>query len=300
MIEHSSTDGVAVVTGASRGIGRAVALELGARGLEVVATMRDPDAGRSLLAEADAAGSTLRVARLDVTRADEFDVPEGLRVLVNSAGVRLRYLPVEETPLDEWRETFETNVFGLAELTRRALPVLRRTADTRRAEGRSGVVVCNVSSSSILLPHPFMGTYRASKAAVSALCDSLRLELAPFGIRVVEILPGPIGTDLLHDSLMMRPPEAVEFEPYRHLGERQYAVSRDALPYVTSPADAAKAIVDAVLAGAVLADDAAGPTDALPMRVGCDPISVDQLAHWRGSSDEQLAAEVAGRLGLAR
>jgi NAD(P)-dependent dehydrogenase (short-subunit alcohol dehydrogenase family) len=290
MTTHGAA-GIAVVTGASRGIGRAVAIELAARGLEVVATMRDPLAGRSLLAEAEAAGLALRVERLDVRRADEFAVPEGLRVLVNSAGVRLRYLPVEETPLDEWRETFETNVFGLVELTRRALPVMRRTAEARRAEGHADVVVCNVTSSSILLPHPFMGTYRASKAAVSALCDSLRIELAPFGIRVVEILPGPIGTDLLHDSVMVRPPEAVEFEPYLRLGEAQHAVSRDALPFVTSPADAAKSIADAVLA----------PADAhegRPMRVGCDPISVDQLAHWRDASDEQLAAEVADRLGL--
>jgi NAD(P)-dependent dehydrogenase (short-subunit alcohol dehydrogenase family) len=205
MTTHGAA-GIAVVTGASRGIGRAVAIELAARGLDVVATMRDPLAGRSLLAEAEAAGLALRVERLDVRRVDEFAVPEGLRVLVNSAGVRLRYLPVEETPLDEWRETFETNVFGLVELTRRALPTMRRTAEARGAEGHADVVVCNVSSSSILLPHPFMGTYRASKAAVSALCDSLRIELAPFGIRVVEILPGPIGTDLLHDSVMVRPP----------------------------------------------------------------------------------------------
>jgi NAD(P)-dependent dehydrogenase (short-subunit alcohol dehydrogenase family) len=290
MTTHGAA-GIAVVTGASRGIGRAVAIELAGRGLEVVATMRDPVAGGSLLAEAEAAGLAVRVERLDVRRADEFAVPEGLRVLVNSAGVRLRYLPVEETPLDEWRETFETNVFGLVELTRRALPAMRRTAEARAAEGHADVVVCNVTSSSILLPHPFMGTYRSSKAAVSALCDSLRIELAPFGIRVVEILPGPIGTDLLHDSVMVRPPEAVEFEPYRQLGEAQHAVSRDALPFVTSTADAAKSIADAVLAPA----DAQG---GRPMRVGCDPISVDQLAHWRDSSDEQLAAEVADRLGL--
>jgi NAD(P)-dependent dehydrogenase (short-subunit alcohol dehydrogenase family) len=277
-----ATPGVALVTGASRGLGRAIALELSRRGCDVVATMRDPGgAGASLEDEARDAGLPLRVEQLDLTRPNEARIPAGLRVLVNSAGVRLRYLPVEETPLDEWRDTFETNVFGLVELTRRALPELRRTA------ARAGsAVVCNISSAAILLPHPFMAAYRSSKAAVSALCDSLRMELAPLGIRVVEVLPGPIGTDLQNDSVMVRPPEAVDFEPYRRLGEQHHVVSAAALPYVTSPADAASAIADAVLA------------DGGPMRVGCDPVAVDQLAHWRASSDEVLAAESEARLGL--
>ena len=276
---------VAVVTGASRGLGRAIALELARRGLEVVATMRDPAAGETLLAEAAAAGHSLLVDRLDVTRPEAFAVPDGLRVLVNSAGVRYRYLPVEETPIQEWHDTFATNVFGLAELTRRCLPALRRTA-----ERGPGAVVANVTSAAILLPHPFMGTYRASKAAVSALCDSLRLELAPLGVRVVEILPGPIATDLQNDSLMVRLPEAVEYPPYRPLGERQHDVSAAALPYVTAPDVAAHAIADAIFA-----DD-----PNAPRRYGCDPIAVEQLAHWRASSDESLTTEVFGRLGLQR
>jgi NAD(P)-dependent dehydrogenase (short-subunit alcohol dehydrogenase family) len=272
-----------VVTGASRGLGRAIALELARRGLDVVATMRDPGAGGSLHDDAEREGLSLRVERLDVTRPHDWAVPDDLRILVNSAGVRLRYLPIEDTPLDEWHDTFATNVFGLVELTRRALPVLRRNATERGAS----VVVCNVSSAAILLPHPFMASYRASKAAVSALCDSLRIELAPFGIRVVEILPGPIGTDLLADSVMMRLPEAADLAPYRDLAVRQHEVSAEAVPYVTLPADAACAVADAVLA-------AAGA-----MRVGCDPVSVSQIDHWRASSDEQLADEVRERLGLA-
>src|SRR5207249_380734 len=119
--------GIAVVTGASRGIGRAVAVELAARGFEVLATMRDPAAGAALPAEAEAAGGRLRVARLDVTDPDSIDLPEGLRVLVNNAGVEVDHLPFEATPLSRWREMFETNVFGLIETTRRAIPRLRRS-----------------------------------------------------------------------------------------------------------------------------------------------------------------------------
>jgi NAD(P)-dependent dehydrogenase (short-subunit alcohol dehydrogenase family) len=271
-------EGTALVTGASRGLGRATALELARRGLHVVATMRDPGAGESLRRDADAERLYLDVQRLDVTDPGAWAPPADLRVLVNSAGVRLQYLPVEHTEPAEWHETFCTNVFGLAELTRRAIPALR---------ANGGGVICNVSSAAILLPHPFMATYRASKAAVSALCDSLRSELAPFGIRVVEILPGPIGTDLLQDSIMVRPPEAVDHEPYRELAQRQHEISAASRPYVTSPEDAASAIADAVLA----------PSG--PMRVGCDPVSIDQITHWRESTDEALAGETFARLGLA-
>jgi NAD(P)-dependent dehydrogenase (short-subunit alcohol dehydrogenase family) len=85
--------GVAVVTGASRGIGRAVAVELADRGFETVATMRDPAAGEGL-------PGSVRVERLDVTQPGDFAGPDGLRVLVNNAGVEVPHLPFEATPLD--------------------------------------------------------------------------------------------------------------------------------------------------------------------------------------------------------
>src|SRR5436853_3270272 len=88
--------GIAVVTGASRGIGRAVALELAARGFDVVATMRDPAAGTGL-------PPTVRVERLDVTAPSTIRLPDGLRVLVNNAGVEGEYLSVEDAPLSQWR-----------------------------------------------------------------------------------------------------------------------------------------------------------------------------------------------------
>src|SRR5690242_6955696 len=148
-------NGTAVVTGASRGIGRAVAIELARRGFDVVATMRDPAAGASLL---DEAGGSLRVERLDVTDASTMSMPDGLRVLVNNAGVEDDNLPVEAMPLDIWRRLFETNVFGLVEVTRHAIPKLRESG---------GGVICNITSSSLLAPVPFLGAYRATKAAVS-------------------------------------------------------------------------------------------------------------------------------------
>ena len=149
--------GIAAVTGASRGIGRAVALELARRGFDVVATMRDAVAGAGLSDEAQEAGGRLRVQALDVTQSDTIRLPDGLRVLVNNAGVEREHLPVEETPLELWREMFETNVFGLVEVTRRAHPRMRAAG---------GGVICNIGSSSVLAPVPFYAAYRASKAAV--------------------------------------------------------------------------------------------------------------------------------------
>ena len=259
--------GTAVVTGASRGIGRAVALELAYQGFDVVATMRDPGAGASLPDEAAAARvkGSVRVERLDVTLHDTIRLPDGLRVLVNNAGVEAEHPPFEATPLSLWREMFEANVFGLIEVTRRAIPKLRASG---------GGVICNVTSSSILAPVPFYAPYRSSKAAVSAIGESLRAELAPFGIRVLEIMPGPIETDMLAGS--DRAPEAVEWAEYAPMAQR-YSEGRRAIEgQVTSTADAANAIVKAVL------------DDASPLRVGCDPLSVGMISAWRSTADEDL------------
>jgi NAD(P)-dependent dehydrogenase (short-subunit alcohol dehydrogenase family) len=267
--------GIAVVTGASRGLGRAIALELAARGFEVWATMRDVAAGAELGREAAERGLPLRLARLDVTRPDDFEFPDGLRVLVNNAGVRLQYLPLEETSLDEWRQVFETNVFGLAEVSRRAIPRLRASG---------GGVLCNVTSASIFTPQPFFATYRASKWAVSAMCETLRAELAPFGIRVVEILPGPIDTDLARDSVLYRLPEAVRFPAYRDTAQRHYPALRTMPELVmTSPEVAARSVADAIL------------QDDGPMRYGCDPVSTSLLEMWRTTSDEELMQAALAR-----
>jgi NAD(P)-dependent dehydrogenase (short-subunit alcohol dehydrogenase family) len=258
-------EGSAVVTGASRGIGRAVAVELARRGFDVVATMRRPDDGAALPAEVGDATGSLRVAALDVTDADGFEMPDGLRVLVNNAGVEKPHPPFEATPMQLWREMYETNVFGLIDVTRRAIPALRAAG---------GGVICNVTSSSILAPVPFYGPYRSSKAAVSAIGESLRAELAPFGIRIVEIMPGPIDTDMLEGS--DRAPEAIDHEGYREMAERYYEGRRAIEGQVTSTADAAAAIADAIL------------DDSSPLRVGCDPLAVGMIEGWRASSDEDF------------
>jgi NAD(P)-dependent dehydrogenase (short-subunit alcohol dehydrogenase family) len=258
-------EGIAVVTGASRGIGRAIALELTNRGFDVVATMRDPAAGVGLVDEAQGAGGRLRVEALDVTRPDTIHLPDGLRVLVNNAGVEREHLPVEETPLDLWRDMFETNVFGLVEATRRAVPLLRAAG---------GGVICNIGSSSILAPVPFYAAYRASKAAVSAISMTLRAELASQHIRVVEIMPGPVDSDMLRHSQEtdIRPAAA----PYESLAAHMNANKSMVATMIQPARDAARLIVDAIL------------DDDGPMRYGCDPMSVGMIDAWRRSTDEAM------------
>jgi NAD(P)-dependent dehydrogenase (short-subunit alcohol dehydrogenase family) len=255
--------GGALVTGASRGLGRAVALALAARGFDVVAAIRRHSDGDALRRDAERAGLRVAVAELDVRRPEAFPMPEGLRVLVNNAAVDAPYLPVEEAPAEAWRELFETNVFGLAATTRAAIPALRRAG---------GGVICNVTSASLLVPMPLYAIYRASKAAVSALGESLRAELAGFGIRIVEVLPGPIATDMLAAS--DRPPEALRHPAYRALGERAWAGRRGVAGSVTAAPVAAEAIADAIL------------DDDAPLRVTCDPLGRGLLEGWRASSDE--------------
>jgi NAD(P)-dependent dehydrogenase (short-subunit alcohol dehydrogenase family) len=258
-------EGVAVVTGASRGLGRAVALELARAGFDTVATMRDPVDGAGLAGEAAQASGRLAVERLDVTEPDTIRLPGDLRVLVNNAGVERAHLPFENTPLSLWREMLETNVFGVIEVTRRAVPIMRQGG---------GGVICNVTSSSLFAPVPFYAPYRASKAAVSALGESLRTELVPFGIRVLEVVPGPIDTDMLRDS--GDAPAAGRYEPYRGMAQRAHRGRLNVAGSITSPAEAARRIVDAIL------------DDDAPLRCGCDPLGTGLLDAWRRSPDEEL------------
>jgi NAD(P)-dependent dehydrogenase (short-subunit alcohol dehydrogenase family) len=260
-----NAEGIALVTGASRGIGRGVALELARRGFEVVASMRNPADGEALVREAAEIGGSLELARLDVDDPESIAIPEGLKVLVNNAGIEGENQPVEHVPMQAWRRIFETNVFGLIEVTRRAIPRLREAG---------GGVICNITSSSLLVPMPFFAVYRASKAAVGAIGESLRTELAPFGIRLVEIMPGAIETDMLAASTLL--PEASEHAAYRAQAECVEERRKQSSGMTTRVAQAASAIVDAIL------------DDDGPLRYGCDPMGAGLLAAWRSQSDEDI------------
>jgi NAD(P)-dependent dehydrogenase (short-subunit alcohol dehydrogenase family) len=256
-------NGGALVTGAGRGIGRAVAIELARRGFDVVATMRETSHGAGLADEAGA-GAHITVERLDVNDESTMRMPAGLRVLVNNAGVESDNLPVEVMPADAWRTIYETNVFGLVAVTRHAIPALRDSG---------GGVICNVTSSSLLAPVPFLGAYRSSKAAVSAIGESLMAEVAKWRIRVLEILPGPIETDMLLAS--DKPAAAIDYEQYAAQAERLWESRKNIRAMYTPAAEAARRIADAIL------------DDDAPLRVGCDDLSEGMLKGWRGAGSDE-------------
>jgi NAD(P)-dependent dehydrogenase (short-subunit alcohol dehydrogenase family) len=175
----------ALVTGATSGIGRATATTFADAGWTVYATGRDERALRTL------ADAGCEPRRLDVTDGRAVDrVLDAVRAetgrldcLVNSAGYG-QYGPVEDVPTRRVRAQFAVNVHGVHRVTRRALELLRR----------SGGTVVVVSSMAARLPVPGAGVYAASKAAVEAMGDALRAEVAPDGVDVVLVEPGPVET----------------------------------------------------------------------------------------------------------
>jgi len=180
-----------LVTGAARGIGRATALRLADAGFDVYAATRQPSDAASLAAEGR---SRLTPVTLDITNARHIaaldDVlPDTLDGVVNNAGIVVGG-PLEVLPLDELRRQLEVNVIGQVAVTQAVLPRLRA------AKGR----VVFVSSVSGLVVTPTMGAYNASKFAIEAVADVFRLELAPWGIRVVSVLPAQTDTDLWRNA----------------------------------------------------------------------------------------------------
>ncbi len=267
--------GVALVTGASRGIGRAVALELARVGFETVATMRDPAAGTTLLDVAKGLPGSLRVERLDVTDASTIELPDGLVVVVNNAGVESENLPIEHGDVDEhWRYIFEANVFGVVRVTQRAIPKLR---------ANGGGVICNVTSSSILAPVPFLGMYRSSKSAVSSMGESLAAEVAQFGIRIVEVMPGPIITDMLASS--ERPAAGINYPEYRTLAESMWQTRQQITDQYTPADEAARRTVAAILAA-----DEVGRL----VRVGCDDMSEGMVTGWQATPHDTMLNAMLG------
>ena len=174
--------GSVLVTGCSSGIGQAAALALHEAGRTVVATARNPDTLSGL------AGRGLRTLALDVTDESSMraavDAAGSIDVLVNNAGYGL-YGTVEQLPMAEIRRQFETNFFGLVRLTQLVLPGMRAAGGGR---------ILNVSSMGGRATLPGGAFYHASKYAVEALSDALRMEVAQFGIDVVLIEPGPVRT----------------------------------------------------------------------------------------------------------
>ncbi|MBS0550041.1 MAG: SDR family oxidoreductase, partial [Proteobacteria bacterium] len=179
----SKTGQIVLVTGASSGIGRAIALHLAAKGHRVFGASRGatevPGVEAIAMDVDDEASVQAAVARV-LNAAGRLDA------VINNAGVALRGA-VEDTRIEEAKALFETNFFGVLRVCRAVLPAMRQQ--------RGGLIV-NVSSLAGVFGSPFSGLYSASKFAVEGMSEALRLEVARFGIRVVLVEPGD------HDSAL--------------------------------------------------------------------------------------------------
>jgi NAD(P)-dependent dehydrogenase (short-subunit alcohol dehydrogenase family) len=185
-----------VITGASTGNGAVCALRLDSLGFRVFAGVRKESDGEALKARAS---ERLRPIRIDVTQPDQIAAAaaevsaavgaEGLAGLVNNAGIAVAG-PLEFLPIGELRQQLEINVIGLVAVTQAFLPLLRK------ARGR----IVNIGSISGKRTRPFVAPYAASKHAIEAISDGLRMELKAWGIEVSLLEPGTIATPIWEKS----------------------------------------------------------------------------------------------------
>jgi NAD(P)-dependent dehydrogenase (short-subunit alcohol dehydrogenase family) len=211
--------GPILITGCSSGVGRAAALAFRSAGYATFATARNPAA----LADLGAMGC--ETLALDVTdegaRRAAVEAVEkrfgAVGVLVNNAGYG-QYGPIEEISLDAMRRQFETNVFGAMRLSQLVLPAMRRAGQGR---------IVNVSSVAGRVSIMGGGPYHAAKFALEAIADALRPEVEPFGIDVVNVLPGPIATHFEATLMKTIPGLDADAGPYaafkKNLARRMHA-----------------------------------------------------------------------------
>jgi NAD(P)-dependent dehydrogenase (short-subunit alcohol dehydrogenase family) len=231
-----------LITGAARGIGRAAALRLAGAGWDVVAGVRREADGEALAASGQ---GRITPILLDVADADQIGaldqaLPQRLDAVVNNAGIVVSG-PIEGVPVDELRRQLEVNVVGQVAVTQAVLSRLRA------AKGR----VVFLSSLSGRVATPMTGAYNASKFALEALADSLRMELRPWGVRVVLIEPAQTDTDLWGKADAALEESVAALAPaHRKLYAKHIEGSRKMIPRsqrMASPAEGVAAAIERAL-----------------------------------------------------
>ena len=184
---------VALVTGATRGIGLAISRALAAEGCNLILTARDESALKKLSRELSSAKIHILSHACDVRDPHSVDALfraarrefRRLDILINNAGIAHENLPVEKLPFPVWKNVLETNLNGTFLVTQAALAIMKR----------GGTIVNNLSIAATRI-FPGSGAYTASKHAALGLTNTLREELRPKGIRVISLLPGATNTDI--------------------------------------------------------------------------------------------------------
>ena len=235
-----------LLTGASRGIGRATALRLARAGWTVYATVRSAADGEALVLEA--AGTAVHPLQLEVTRDEQIAaldeaLPARLDAIVNNAGIVVSG-PLETLTAADLREQFDVNVVGAVALTNLVLPRLRAS------RGR----IVFVSSLSGVISTPMTGAYNASKFALEAIADAWRLELQRWGIKVILVEPAMTDTDLWRKAPETLEAEAAEMsDEHRELYAGHLDGMRKTVPRMqkmAKPVDTVAAAIEKALTAA--------------------------------------------------
>ena len=232
----------ALITGASRGIGRASALRLAAAGWDVIGGVRDEEAGESLI---QGSGGKITPVVLDIT--DEGQVaaldrvlPPTLDAVVNNAGIVVGG-PVEAVPIPEFRRQLEVNLIGQVAVTQAVLPKIR--------ESRGRILF--VSSLSGWISSPLVGAYSASKFGLEGMADALRIELRPWRIPVVLVEPAQTSTDMWHNAMnQVDATVAMMTTDHRRLYAKHIEGQRKGIPKgqkMATPAEGAAAVIEHAL-----------------------------------------------------
>lgn len=212
----SKNQKVAIVTGSSSGIGLETAIHLAKNGFKTYATMRNTSKSSEIERRAQSENLPLDVLQLDVTDDESvknaidtvIDIEGRVDVLVNNAGYALMGA-VEDLSSQEVQDVFNTNVFGVFRTTQAVLPIMRKQQSGR---------IISISSLAGFTGMPFLGAYSASKFAVEGFTESLRLEVAPFGIKASMIEVATTKTNAPQNSSIAK--KATENSPYSEMTQK--------------------------------------------------------------------------------
>ena len=284
---------IAVVTGTSTGIGLATSLQLAQNGYRVFAGMRNLAKADALREAAAAADLSIEVIELDVTsEASTQRAFESIRsagpvdVLVNNAGIG-GASPLELTPEDEHRQMFETNYFGAVRCIQQVLPFMRE-----RGEGS----IVNITSVAGVFATPNQIAYSASKWALECLGEALAHEMCRFGVRVFNIEPGVIMTQIFENSA-----ESTRYEkdsPYQPVMRRNGKVFAAGFRAAAQPEEVARVILQAITSEDYKLRWPVGP-DAVGMAAGRSRISDEEfVAMGQDLSDEEYNGKFLEYFGV--
>jgi len=235
---------VAVVTGSSTGIGFETSLLLARNGFYTYATMRDLDKSKAITNITQKEKLSLEILQLDVT-ADKSvkeainkitNEQERIDVLVNNAGFAL-VGAFEEISIEEFKEQYETNVFGVIRVTQAVLPIMRNQ--------RCGTIV-NISSIAGKIGFPLTSAYVSSKFALEGVSESMAYEIEQFGIKVILIEPGVIKTNFNNNLKIGKRVANNQNSSYKEMTQKRITGFQPRFESGTPPVDVAKVILKAI------------------------------------------------------